>query len=397
LDHWTDHPQNPVGAVALPQINTSRALPGFFISTIHERKHMENISLYFKEGASDKVYQAAIEPKDGGYVVNFAYGRRGNTLTTGSKTTAPVCYDEAKCIFNKLVAEKQAKGYTPGEDGMPYRQTGRELQSTGIHCQLLNPITECEAEALIADPSWCLQEKFDGRRLLIRKEGEVVTGINRLGLSVAIPESIAASAEAIPADFIIDGEAVGDCLHVFDLLSHNGSDLRSLPYRDRYLQLMDIIISNALRGIRLVATAFMPGQKRAFMEGYRAERKEGVVFKNIEAPYTAGRPNSGGSQLKLRFTESASFIVSQINGKRSVALMLLNDGRLVPAGNVTIPPNHDVPPIGAVVECRYLYAFPESGVIYQPVYLGQREDIRAEECVVSQLKYKAPASSEEVA
>jgi len=52
---------------------------------------MENITLYFKEGAADKVYQAAIEPQDGGYVVNFAYGRRGNTLTSGSKTTAPVC------------------------------------------------------------------------------------------------------------------------------------------------------------------------------------------------------------------------------------------------------------------------------------------------------------------
>jgi len=107
-----------------------------------------------------------------------------------------------------------------------------------------------------------------------------------------------------------------------------------------------------------------------------------------EIVYTPGRPNSGGFQLKLKFTESASFIVSQINAKRSVELMLLKNGILVPAGNVTIPANHDIPPIGAVVECRYLYAFPESGVIYQPVYLGRREDIRPEECTVSQLKFK---------
>jgi bifunctional non-homologous end joining protein LigD len=42
-----------------------------------------------------------------------------------------------------------------------------------------------------------------------------------------------------------------------------------------------------------------------------------------------------------------------------------------------------------VVECRYLYAFEESGSIYQPRYLGTRDDIRAEECTTKQLKYKA--------
>ena len=80
---------------------------------------MENTTLYFKQGSSDKVYQAAIEPKDGGYIVTFAYGRRGATLTTGTKTQSPVNYDEAKIICDKLIREKTAKGYTPGEDGTP--------------------------------------------------------------------------------------------------------------------------------------------------------------------------------------------------------------------------------------------------------------------------------------
>jgi len=44
-----------------------------------------------------------------------------------------------------LTAEKTATGYTPREDGTPYRQAGRALQATGIHCQLLNPITERES------------------------------------------------------------------------------------------------------------------------------------------------------------------------------------------------------------------------------------------------------------
>ena len=39
----------------------------------------KSASLYFKEGTSDKVYNATIEDVDGGYVVNFAYGTRTPT------------------------------------------------------------------------------------------------------------------------------------------------------------------------------------------------------------------------------------------------------------------------------------------------------------------------------
>jgi bifunctional non-homologous end joining protein LigD len=76
-----------------------------------------------------------------------------------------------------------------------------------------------------------------------------------------------------------------------------------------------------------------------------------------------------------------------------VALGLINEaGRRVPAGNVTIPSNHAIPQMGTVVETRYLYAHRESGAICQPVYLGPRGDIPAEECTVDQLKFKAAAA-----
>ena len=66
---------------------------------------MEQTTLYFRQGSSDKVYQANVEQQNGGYVVNFAFGRRGTTLQTGTKTQSPVSYDEAKRIFDKLVNE----------------------------------------------------------------------------------------------------------------------------------------------------------------------------------------------------------------------------------------------------------------------------------------------------
>ena len=79
----------------------------------------ERITLYYREGSSDKVYHAVIEPQGEGFVVNIAYGRRGSTMNTGTKTQTPVDYDTAARIFTKLVNEKKTKGYTEGPDGKP--------------------------------------------------------------------------------------------------------------------------------------------------------------------------------------------------------------------------------------------------------------------------------------
>ena len=61
---------------------------------------------------------------------------------------------------------------------------------------------------------------------------------------------------------------------------------------------------------------------------------------------------------------------------------------MVSAGNVTIPANHKIPQVNQVVEVRYLYAFKESGSVYQPVYLGVRRDVSPTECLTTQLKFK---------
>lgn len=71
-------------------------------------------SLYFKEGTSDKEYHIQItqvHPAVSEYLVNFQYGRRGNTLKSGSKTEAPVTLGEAEAIYDLVVREKIAKGY----------------------------------------------------------------------------------------------------------------------------------------------------------------------------------------------------------------------------------------------------------------------------------------------
>lgn len=188
-------------------------------------------SLYFREGSSDKEYHASIEPKDDGYIVTFAYGRRGNTLSTGTKTPHIVTLEQAHAIHDKLVASKVAKGYKPdGQPAATYAQSGDEGQDSGIRCQLLNPVEGARLIELLNDSQHCLQEKHDGRRMLVRKKGEEITGINRRGLVIAIPNPIRQAVGELPMDVLIDGEAVGETLHAFDLLEMDCHDLRERGY-----------------------------------------------------------------------------------------------------------------------------------------------------------------------
>lgn len=148
------------------------------------------MTLYYREGNSDKVYQCQIEPAGERFVVNFAYGRRGSTLNTGTKTNVPVDYDNAKRIYDRLVKEKLSKGYTPGADGTAYQIPNPEAQSAGILPQLLNPIEEPDALRLLNDPAFVMQQKFNGRRMLIRKKDASIVGINKNGLLTSLPETV---------------------------------------------------------------------------------------------------------------------------------------------------------------------------------------------------------------
>ena len=223
----------------------------------------ERITLYYRADSSDKVYQAAIEPAGDEFVVNYAHGRRGSTMSTGTKTTVPVDYDSAKRIFDQLVKEKKnhpKTPYTEGENGTPYQHTDK--RSSGILPQLLNAIEEADVERLLHDDEYCAQEKFDGRHLLVRKQDEHIEGINKKGLLVGLPETVSDDISILPGSFIPDGESIGDDYHAFDLLELNGENLRPLPYRKRLERLVSLLLSRANHPhVRLVETAFTTERK----------------------------------------------------------------------------------------------------------------------------------------
>jgi bifunctional non-homologous end joining protein LigD len=352
---------------------------------------LPSITLEFRKGSSDKVYRAALEASGEGFVVKYAYGRRGATLNTGTKTQCPVTVEEAVRIYDKLVRSKITKGYKPVTDvpstGIGMTVTDREQRDTGLRPLLLNPITEHVAPAYLDDDLWCAQEKFDGRRMMLRKSRTEIVAANRNGLSIGFPSALVDQLTRVSGDFVIDGESVGEAFYAFDLLQDETGDMRQAPYRVRLAALEARF--GWLGGNIVVAETVCGAGKRRFLEQLRSAGKEGIVFKGLCATWAAGRPASGGTALKLKFWESCSCVVAKINARRSVGLAL--GGRSV--GNVTIPPNHDVPQIGQVVEIRYLYVTGPGGSLYQPVYLGRRDDVAVEECTLERqhIKYRAAA------
>lgn len=360
-------------------------------------------SLYFCQGSSDKEYHAEILATPTGHVVNFRYGQRGSTLTAGTKTTQPVTLDNAQVIYEKLVREKQAKGYTANGTGIPYQDSTESNRSTDFVPQLCNPVSDRNALGLIYSPQWAAQEKMDGERRAVDACPDQILGINRRGLTVPLPAPLVTELQAVVArhgSVFLDGELVGNTLHVFDLHRHGDLPLHAAPWHQRIT-----LAAHLLKGlchIQVIPVAYSREDKRALWDRVKTERGEGLVFKLIQSPVTPGRPNSGGNWLKLKFVESASCCVMDINlGRRSVKLGLINGSflgksQLVPVGNVTIPPNYPVPDTGTVVEVRYLYAN-AGGSLYQPVYRGIRNDVGIEACVLSQLKLKPDVTATPVA
>lgn len=333
----------------------------------------ESTHLYYTEGSSDKVYQIHLIQVGDGWKVNGLNGRRGSALKEQNKTPDPVDYATARKIYDKLVNKKLKKGYTPEESGEAYRNTDAGKNFTGIVPQLCNTADEKNIEKMITSRTWAIQEKYDGERRMIRVTDGVATGINREGMEVPLPESVARLAEAVAGDhggdILIDGEIMGTRFVAFDVLEVGGNDIRQHGYGTRF----GFAAAFTDHGMEIADFAREEADKRALIQRIVDNGLEGYIFKKVNAPHAAGRPASGGDHQKHKLTESATLIAGPATtGKRSVS-MSTNDG--VAVGKVTIPANYGIPAPGTLIEVRYLYRNTgDKGALFQPVYCGERND-----------------------
>lgn len=363
-------------------------------------KTIKQANLFYQEGGSDKVYHVQlVETATDEYDVAFQYGRRGAALASGFKSRGENLVSAEKA-YNKILNEKLGKGYEYAGGVAPaFTPTATAAVSSNpaakeksdFSVQLLNEIDEKDADKYINSDSWGMQEKYDGRRMAVSKIGGKLKATNKKGIYVdAVPQEVADLLERVAVDIIVDGELVGNTYCIFDIINYNGIDLRNLTASDRHKQLSAI---QALSK-NVVSFHFTSTDKREAFDNFRKNKKEGAVFKHLAGKYVAGRPASGGTQLKCKFWDSATVLVtSHTKDKSSIGVSVYDGSKLVTVGSVTIPPNKAKPAIGAIVEVVYLYYNP-GGALYQTEYIGVRDDQDATDCLLTKLKAKGTVSED---
>ncbi|MEJ1176775.1 non-homologous end-joining DNA ligase [Agrobacterium sp. CMT1] len=183
---------------------------------------------------------------------------------------------------------------------------------------------------------WGWEIKWDGYRLAVHADASGVRILTRGGYDWAarFPSIEQAARDLGPASFIIDGEAVvldeqgrsdfnalqnslgavgarsgkkvaGDAiLYAFDLLYHDGHDLRELPYRSRRHMLEEMLtgFDGAIRISEEVETN-NPG---LMLEHACRLGLEGIIGKDRNSPYRSGRT---GDWIKVKCVQSEPFMI----------------------------------------------------------------------------------------
>jgi len=354
-----------------------------------EQKPLET-HLWSTKGGSDKVYNAFLRPKAGAWVVDYTNGPRGGTPRPGTRTEQPLDYAAAHEIYTKLVKSKIKDGYTSAEGGQAYTSSEFAGRATGLDLQLLTAIDEPTCRNLLNDDIWAAQLKENGERRVVMVRSGSVTGANRNGLLVDIPQAWQKEYAQF-WDIELDGEHVGDVFHAFDMLSCAGENLRSMPFAARYLRMTKVLscMATAPPSLRLLEAQATSETKRRLLQHVRDNNLEGIVFKRLDSPYEAGRSKAA---LKFKLVDQATCIVVSHNVQRSVVVGLLDaGGRLKPLGNVTIPGNHEIPAVGQLAEIEFLYF--TGNAFEQPVYLRQRTDLNREDARLDQVTRIKPANA----
>lgn len=361
--------------------------------------------LHYQDRSSDKVYELDIVQNENGlWECRFAYGRRGSSLTQGEKTKkGGEDYNKAREHYGKILGEKTGKGYqitseTSGSSNNPLSPNA--LSSTSgvtfldqrLRPMLPTAITQDDLATYILDAQWGMQQKYDGENRTLLVDNINVKAGNRRGQEVT-PNPIFCNHEIDTSlgRTILYGEDLGDTFVAFDALMINGMSLEDQTFKNRHTALSEMI--DETEWLKIAPLAVGAAAKKMMIAAIEKDNLEGVVFKRLRSQYQSGR---SPEHLKFKFKESSTFFVEAHDpgGKRSVQLSLPDSTtkNAVLFGNVTIPVNHAMPQVGALVEVSYMYHY-EGGALEQPVYKGERTDLEyvPDTSQISRKKYRMAA------
>jgi bifunctional non-homologous end joining protein LigD len=364
-----------------------------------------SVSLYSQHGGSDKVYNVFLKKGGDGdeWLVNFSNGKRGKTMTPGTKTASPVPYAKALKAFISLVNSKKNgdSHYVEGDlSAVDYQAViAQDANGAkplfGIFPQHPTPINAEQMERLLKDRNWGLQQKANGENRLVRSNNGAFDGGNKKGQMCPLPMQWTQEFANL-GNFVANGEHVaGDKFMAFDLLEKDGVDLRSRPQKERYEMLEALLAGKETLApsFKILTCYYEEADKRALLAHVKEHRLEGVVTKLASAPYGEGK---GPDSLKYVLNETATCIVTGHNQQQSIQVGLLNDkGEIEPCGNVTC--GKVKPAIDSHVDVQYMYRN-KSGAFYIPVLdpegRGHRADVDRSECNTVQVTRFEPESDE---
>jgi bifunctional non-homologous end joining protein LigD len=179
--------------------------------------------------------------------------------------------------------------------------------ATPLPAGFIVPAQPIKASKPPSGPDWVHEIKHDGYRLIVRRDGPTVRlyTCNAYDWTARLP-AIATAAERIKAkSFTIDGEAVvlgpdglsrfdelrrreaahSAILYAFDLIEHDGRDLRDLPFLDRKAALARLL-HDTKAGILLNEHVAEDGAT-VFAHACRLGA-EGIVSKRVDSTYRSG-------------------------------------------------------------------------------------------------------------
>jgi bifunctional non-homologous end joining protein LigD len=329
-------------------------------------KELNRVSLYCKEGGSDKQYTMWLEEKPDGFLVNFNYGPRGGWVKDGTKTPKPVSKIDAEKIYEKKLKEQKGKGYTIGEDAPAFSQV-EDAKDSGLRPMLLTQDDEENLEKYITDDDWCAQQKFNGKHIMTKITTKGVIGSNKRGLECPIPESLIKALGKMKDKidkgeaFSTDGELIGENYHIHDV----PSDDRVYGMRLNVVGTIPHIVGDM--HVHYVESHVGEKNKREFVRKLMKERKEGVVFKRLDGKYLPGRVNDlkKAIAVKIKFYKAISPVVmGWKKDKQSIEVGLREEikggkAEIVSVGWVTVPTKYvEQVEVGKPIRVRYLYATP---------------------------------------
>ncbi|MCC5613281.1 hypothetical protein LC612_43035 [Nostoc sp. CHAB 5834] len=166
---------------------------------------------------------------------------------------------------------------------------------------------ESAVHAMMHDDTWGAHEQPAGERMLIERSPEGIRGINSNGYQCELPRFLVDSVAELP-NVVLDGFLDGEVFAICDILALEGTDVRPLSYSRRVWLLNELnstLPNNLPEGLFLVQLSRTTSQKLAFMGHAKKSRLDGIVLRNMQAPYPRTSDNDIHTGVYLSLSESA--------------------------------------------------------------------------------------------